>query len=755
MNRPNFIISSRTLSAQTFEAVRKLSIQMIPGDRRSSFILSEKDLREEDRSKCHFLVVISKQFSILLLGEISQDAVDNYTVNITFEACQISLFLKQLNLNSRKLSTSLKLLKEQVNNPVLLSEFTLSLLEMLDTEPRKNQAPNPEYPYISVCQPVEEALSKQVEKERLLNQVTAQTHQQLQLPEILKTSVKQVRDFLQVDRLVIYQLPQREFQIDRSHSDVGTIYESRSSDRVPSLLNELTLSNLIVLSQYIDLYSQGFSLSIDDITTVGQAFAASVQMWQRAYVRSQLVVPILLRGKLWGALISHACFQPHSWRQHEKDFLKHIAEHLSVAIDQAYLYEQVQQQKQTLEQQISEQTQALRDALISAQAANKFKSEFLSTMSHELRTPLTCVIGMSSTLLRWSFGQLSDQQRRYIQTIYSSGEHLLELIDNILDFSELEAGKAILNISEFSLTQLAHQSIQMLSDKAAADGVALRLDLSLESGFDRFRADVGRVRHILFNLLSNAIKFTPEDGEVTLHISVEKNRAIFEIEDTGIGIPQEQIPQLFQIFKQLDATYTRQYNGMGLGLALTKQMVDLHGGKIEVESTPDLGSKFKVTIPIQPFSQESAPSNKLYQQADYPRIFPHGTVILIADREEDATLICDLLTAAGYQVVWIVEGSTALAQIQILQPIAVIIDQNLESIDGLEIISTLRSNPSTQSLKIILLTQVKRMEEQEYCRIGGADECLIKPLQPQQLLNKLLEVVSDAVLRERDRSNAN
>jgi two-component system, sensor histidine kinase and response regulator len=755
MNRPNFIISSRTLSAHTFEAVRKLSIQMIPGDRRSSSIFSEKDLADEDRSNFHFLVVLSKQFNILLIGEVSPEFVDNYNVSLTFDNRQIAIFLEQIKLTSKQLSTSLKLLKERVNNPIVVSEFTLSLLEMLDTESRKSQHTDTEYPSVSVCQPVEEALSKQVEKERLLNQVTAQTHQQLQLPEILQTSVKQVRDFLQVDRLLIYQLPLRDFHSNLSRLDRSFIYESRSSDRIPSLLNESTLSNLIALSDYLDLYSQGFSLAIDDITTVGQTFSPSVQMWQQASVRSQLVVPILLRGQLWGVLISHACFHPHSWRQHEKDFLKHIAEHLSVAIDQAYLYEQVQQQKQTLEQQISEQTQALRDALISAQAANKFKSEFLSTMSHELRTPLTCVIGMSSTLLRWSFGQLSDQQRRYIQTIYSSGEHLLELIDNILDFSELEAGKAILNVSEFSLTQLAHQSVQMLSDKAAAEGVELKLDLSLESGHDRFRADVGRVRHILFNLLSNAIKFTPEKGEVTLHVCTEKNRAVFEIEDTGIGIPKEQIPQLFQIFKQLDGTYTRQYNGMGLGLALTKQLVDLHGGNIEVESTPNRGSKFTVTIPIQPFARSTAPSNKLYQQTDYPRVFPHGTVILIADREEDATLICDLLTAAGYQVVWIVEGSTALTQVQILQPIAVIIDQHLESIDGLEIISTLRAHPTTQSLKIILLTQLTSLEEQENCHISGADECLLKPLQPQQLLNKLLEVVSDAVLRERDRSNTN
>lgn len=283
------------------------------------------------------------------------------------------------------------------------------------------------------------------------------------------------------------------------------------------------------------------------------------------------------------------------------------------------------QQNHCLEQQILDRTQDLRDALVTAQAASRAKTEFLSTMSHELRTPLTTIIGMAATLLRYQLtqpdarGSLTLQkQQEYLQTIQSRGEHLLALINDILDLSQAETGKAILDIREFSLFQLAQQAVKSLQKKADLKQVELRLDLSVGAEFleesaqqdgeeksgsrDRFQADPQRVKQILTNLLSNAVKFTPEYGCVTLRVWVNERQAILRVEDTGIGIPQAELPLLFQKFQQLDASYHRRYEGTGLGLALTKQLVELHNGTIEVQSEVGVGSHFTVHLPAKAMS---------------------------------------------------------------------------------------------------------------------------------------------------------
>ncbi|HEY9806979.1 MAG TPA: HAMP domain-containing sensor histidine kinase, partial [Candidatus Obscuribacterales bacterium] len=354
-------------------------------------------------------------------------------------------------------------------------------------------------------------------------------------------------------------------------------------------------------------YCQGQTLVVNDVAATYALSPCLLDLLQRHQIVAKLVAPIVVQGNLWGLLIAHQCFAPRQWQDSERTFLQQIAEHLAIAIDQAQLYAQLQQQKETLEERVIARTQELHDALAVAQSASRVRNDFLATMSHELRTPLTCVIGMSATLLRWSFGQLSDRQRRYLQTIHDSGEHLLALINDILDLSQLEAGKATLNISEFSLTNLLNQSLQTLQDKAESHEIELISEINLTATGDRFTADQRRLKQILLNLLSNAIKFTPAGGQVTLRAWLESGTAIFQVEDTGIGIPEHQRPLLFQKFQQLDTSYHRKYEGTGLGLALTKQLVELHGGWIDVVSTVGLGSTFTVHLPAQllPVASES------------------------------------------------------------------------------------------------------------------------------------------------------
>jgi len=462
-------------------------------------------------------------------------------------------------------------------------------------------------------------------------------------------------------------------------------------------------------------------------------------------VQSKAVAPILVGQKLWGLLIVHQCAYQRTWESWEMEFLQHIAEHLAIAINQAQLYHRLQMQTQNLESCVVERTQDLRDALAAAQSANRAKSEFLATMSHELRTPLTYIIGMSATLLRWSIGDLSDRQRDYLNTIHTSGEHLLSLINDILEVSKIESGRTVLEVREFSLTSLSRQSMDAFRPDASRNGIDLFLDVKLPPGQDKFVADPRRVRQILSNLLSNAVKFTPAEGKVTLRVRREQNVAVFQVEDTGIGIPAAAQSLLFEKFQQLENVRQREYQGTGLGLALTKQLVELHGGAIKVTSEVGVGSVFTVRIPPQRLA------NPVDGQALEQGITPEpivGRIVLVEDNEESASVICDMLTAAAYQVIWIIDGARVLDQVELLQPAAVITNVSLASADGYDIIDDLRHSVGTLGVKIIALLDADDQKAAERALAAGASGILTKPIDPQQLLARVNAVMASQILSD-------
>jgi two-component system sensor histidine kinase/response regulator len=401
----------------------------------------------------------------------------------------------------------------------------------------------------------------------------------------------------------------------------------------------------------------------------------------------------------------------------------------------------VQQQKNTFEQRVIERTQELRDTLLAAQAANQSKSEFLGNMSHELRTPLTSVIGLSGTLLHWSKkgAILSlEKQRQYLQMIQDSGKQLLELINEILDFSQLEAGKLLLDIKEFSLQSLVRKILKNLQAEANHQQIHLQLDFRVEQGRDRFYADPERVQQILFHLLKNAIKFTPPEGTVILRVWREERQAVFQVEDTGIGISEHQLPLLFEKFQQLEKSLQRTYGGTGLGLALTKQLVELHRGTIEVESTVGKGSIFTVRLPNQLHRQlKTIPVAKV---EDTPS--PEGKSIVLIERDEEiATLMCELLTAATYQVVWLIDSTTAIGQIELLRPSLAIVNRNIP--DVYHISKTLKRLQTTRAIKILLLSdRITSIDWQELSQ-QGIDDYLLKPIQPHLLLQRVSALISN------------
>jgi two-component system, sensor histidine kinase and response regulator len=654
---------SRTLPTGVFNKLGKLLEQTTQAVEDEALLMTEAvvdrvPISSEWRMR-RFTVVVSPGFSALLLGKPTEMGIESLllskekleetfglvtrfensekdrilNVSLTFDFKAIAAFLLELrNLfaSDSQIHRDLERYSQNLspNKSTLQEKFTLLLLESLIEQPQETIVTDASLSHFnySVCQQVEEALRKQIAQERLLNRVITQIRKSLDLSVIMTATIAQVREFLELDRLVIYKFEEAQVKNqktlissanDSSSLTFGSsqiikapephfveyvgyiIYEVLKNDTIPSILNYREENCFTPTTKCWKKYCQGFTLAVNDIEKTYAVEKCLLNFLTDAKVRAKLVAPIIFENKLWGLLIAHQCHETRNWHDSESNLMTAVAEQLAIAIHQAELMHSLTKEKIYLEQRVAERTIALHDALEAAKAASLIRNEFLATISHELKTPLTYVIGMSSTLLRWSFGELTQRQRDYLQTIHDSGEHLLEMIDDILDLSQIEAGKAVLDITEFSLQEIAETAIKELQEEATSKQVELKLDLQIHQRRDRFSADVRRVRQILGNILSNAIKFTPENGSVILRLWWEKGTAVFQVEDTGIGIPEEQLPQLFEKFHQLHTPYNRRYEGTGLGLALTRQLVDMHRGRIEVESTVGIGSMFTVSIPAQ------------------------------------------------------------------------------------------------------------------------------------------------------------
>lgn len=733
MSSEGYFTDSRILTAAMFEHL-SLVMQEFAQTSEAALLVTEASLPSLKLSikyNLHrFVVVASPQFSGILWGQaVSLPVADaaqerspqeRYRTRLSFDPPAIADFLTELQQELEPVHPLAPALTQalqqlQPNASQLQAEFSLRLAEVL-SQPAA-------LPESTLTPKLLLKVPEQPNQENVLGEVATQIRQTQELSLILQTALRQVRSFLQVERVIIYEFETvinafSEGQSLRPQTLTSNVvcgrvtYEERADASIRRILNlSEGIQCFLETPNYQDRYRQGAIQAIADVRTTYANTPCLVEMLDWAQVRAKLVVPIVVQAELWGLLIGHQCSRPRHWQKSEIQFLRGVAELLAIAIYQNQIYSQLQQQTQTLEQRVVERTQELYEAMNAAQSASLSKTEFLATVSHELRTPLTAIIGMSTTLLRLPADDRRNQllpitkQQEYLQIIRSSGEHLLELINDIIDLSQVEAGRAILAVQEFSLSQLAQDCLRMLRDKAARNQIKLDLDLQLEptasgQSRDRFIADPKRIKQIVLNLLSNAIKFTLEGGQVTLRIWVDGGTAYLQVEDTGIGIPSQQFPLLFQKFQQLEHPYHRKYEGTGLGLALTKQLVELHGGRIEVESVVDVGSTFTVRIPTQPLKLAPPKPGKALASSN---LSAGGRVVLIESDETIAHLICDLLTTAGYQVVWMMDGMTALQQMAIVKPELVLLGAQLTGISAIELLQRLRQDPSQPPLPVLLL----------------------------------------------------
>src|SRR2546421_6549861 len=304
-------------------------------------------------------------------------------------------------------------------------------------------------------------------------------------------------------------------------------------------------------------------------------------------------------------------------------------------------------------------------------------------MSHELRTPLNAIIGFSEVLQDGTFGSLNDRQQRYVGNVLESGQHLLGLVNDILDISKVEAGRMELHSEDLDLHALLAEVQQTMLPLAQRKGVDLRVEPGEETPL--LSADRGRLVQILYNLLSNAIKFTPAGGTVRVSCQAQPDMVALAVTDTGIGIAPEDQARIFEEFQQVDSSVGRTHQGTGLGLALTRRLVELHGGTIAVHSTPGQGSTFTVLLPRA--VQSAAPTHGV-----------HGDVLVVEDNLAARELLGVYLTKAGYGMQWVEQAADVVPRARQSKPVAITLDLLLKDEMAWPVLKHLKADPQTRDI---------------------------------------------------------
>ncbi|WP_341733856.1 PAS domain S-box protein [Microcoleus sp. EPA2] len=619
----------------------------------------------------------------------------------------------------------------------------------------------------------ERMLREQAEQERLVSAVAQRVRQSLNLTQTLNTAVQEVRQLLATDRTVIYRF--------ESNKTGVVVVESVGNDWMPMLGRKL--QDNCFGESYKAMYMAGKIQAIEDIyqaelTETHRAFLATLQ------VRANLVVPIFIadenqelttqvfsknpqtglqegiletsQNRLWGLLVAHQCSDCRAWTASEVDLLGRLSVQLAIAIQQSTLFEQAQQAREA------------------ALEASRMKSLFLANMSHEIRTPMNGVMGMTDLLLKT---HLTPEQIDFMQTLKVSGQNLLSIINDILDLSKLEAGEMRLETIGFNVSICLEEVLELLATPAQQKGIELVALIDRDVPL-QIRGDAVRLRQILTNLVNNAIKFT-EGGAVIIEVSISSQKGllttiipqkteerqplvlgiereqylIFKIKDSGIGIYPEDQKKLFQSFTQVDASTTRKYGGTGLGLAICKQLVELSGGEIGVESTPGAGSTFWFSLPA---IKEMVTPTATAAEVNLQKMLAGKKILVASDNSPVREMLRRMAVVWGMEVQEADSGWMAIASlykaISQNSPIDIaLVDIQLPEMVRGSLERLIISESAMQQTKWVVLTSVVQIEEAQRLLNAGFSGYLIKPVKTHRVLECLVKAIApDAVIKEEE-----
>ena len=538
----------------------------------------------------------------------------------------------------------------------------------------------------------QEELARKVEQLQALNDVGATVSSSLVLDDVLFTIILNAVRF--------------------AGCDGGSIMEYVEADRCflarttypisPLLLSRLRGINIHLNETLVGRAArEGRPIGIADIGAVERD--AHLRLLYEDGWRSVLAVPVLGDGRIIGVMVVRRR-TPGDFPDEILDFMQTFASQSALAVSNARLYEELEHKGAELA------------------VASQHKSDFLASMSHELRTPLNAVIGFSDVLLERMFGDLNERQEEYLHDILSSGKHLLELLNEILDLSKVEAGRMELELSVFSIRSVTEHALALVRERAALHSIAISAEI--DPSLDLITSDELRFKQVMLNLLSNAVKFTPDGGHVAVLVCHDGQQLSVRVTDDGVGVPPEERERIFESFQQGRRGASRE-EGTGLGLTLCRRIVTLMGGSMTLESKVGVGSTFGFDIPIREAASPMASAS--LDKAD-------PVVVVIDDDRQSVDLMEAYLDGHGVRVVRAGNGTEGLETIRRVRPVAVVLDIRLPGIDGWQVLAQLRGDSATQPIPVII---VSILDERLRGLAAGADEYLIKPVGREDLLRAL------------------
>ena len=546
-------------------------------------------------------------------------------------------------------------------------------------------------------------LARSVDELRALGEISQAVSSSLDADEVLTTIVARA--------------------VELSDADGGSIFEYEP-DR-----GEFALRTCFGTSAELAEALRGIPIGLDE-TFIGRA-ASAREVRQAPELAAEAADPHLdaLRRHGWRSIVAVPLRRgddvigiltvrrktPGAFADEAVRLLETLAGQSATAIHNAGLFRELEHKSRELE------------------VASRHKSEFLASMSHELRTPLNAVIGFSDVLLDRMFGELTERQEEYVRDIGDSGRHLLELINEILDLSKIEAGRMEVDLAPVSLPDLLEHGVAMVRERAARQGVSLALDVA--PGVDVVHGDELKLKQVVLNLLTNAIKFTSAGGSVEMTAAVDGDLAVVTVRDTGSGIPEAEHEAIFEAFQRGGRGARETTEGTGLGLTLSRRIVDMHGGRLWMESRVGEGSTFAFSVPTLA-SVEAAVAGASEVGTPVGESAGAGGILVVEDDPRSADLLRVILEGAGHTVVVARDGVEGLELARRMGPAAIVLDVLLPRLDGWELLARLKRDPATSALPVVI---VSMLDERGAGFALGAAEYLVKPVDREDLLGALAQ----------------